>query len=145
MRALLAFLALPGIVAFLIPLLLLTPRSFVNRWALIPIGLGTVLLLSCVREFYIAGQGTLAPWAPPQNLVVTGLYRFSRNPMYIAVLLVLWGWSLAFHSRSHAGYAAVMTIVFHLRVVLFEEPWLAQTHGEQWINYSAAVPRWLGF
>jgi protein-S-isoprenylcysteine O-methyltransferase Ste14 len=144
LRALLAFLALPGTVAFLVPLLLLMPRSFVNRWAVIPLGLGSVLLLSCVREFYVAGRGTLAPWAPPRNLVVTGPYRFSRNPMYIAVLLVLWGWSLAFQSRSHATYAAVMTILFHLRVVLFEEPWLDQTHGEEWVRYKAAVSRWFG-
>jgi protein-S-isoprenylcysteine O-methyltransferase Ste14 len=144
LRALIAFLVLPGIVAFLVPLRLLAPRTFVNAWALIPLVLGILFLLACVREFYVAGRGTLAPWAPPQKLVVTGLYRFSRNPMYIAVLLVLGGWALAFQSRSHATYAALMMTIFYVRVLLFEEPWLAMTHGDEWVNYKAGVPRWLG-
>jgi len=92
-RAVLAFLALPGTVAFLIPWLLVEPRrsgQFVDARGLVPFVLGTVLLLWCVREFYVAGRGTLAPRSPPRHLVATGLYRFSRNPMYIAVVLVLW-------------------------------------------------------
>jgi protein-S-isoprenylcysteine O-methyltransferase Ste14 len=146
-RATIAFLLLPGTVAFLIPLFLLAPGgpgSFVNWQGLIPLGLGIVLLLSCVREFYLAGRGTLAPWAPPQELVVTGLYSLSRNPMYVAVLLVLWGWALGFRSRSVAGYAVAIMVVFHLRVVLYEEPWLARTHREKWMDYRTRVPRWFG-
>jgi protein-S-isoprenylcysteine O-methyltransferase Ste14 len=147
-RAILAFLLLPGMVAFLIPWLLLEvgqPRQFVDALGLIPFLLGIVLLLWCVRAFYTAGKGTLAPWTPPRHLVVTGLYRFSRNPMYLAVLLVLWGWALGFRSRAIALYALAVMAVFHLRVVLGEEPWLARTHGEAWARYKAQVPRWLGF
>jgi len=143
-RAIFAFLVLPGMVAFVVPLFLLAPGSFVDASGLIPLGLGIVLLLWCVREFYVAGRGTLAPWAPPRDLVVTGLYRFSRNPMYIAVLLVLGGWALGFRSRPLALYALMVMLVFHLRVVLYEEPWLARTHGDKWTNYRAHVPRWLG-
>jgi protein-S-isoprenylcysteine O-methyltransferase Ste14 len=146
-RAMIAFVAFPGTVAFLVPLWLLAPGgpdSFVNWLGVIPLGLGIVLLLSCVREFYVAGRGTLAPWAPPQGLVVTGMYRFSRNPMYIAVPLVLWGWALGFHSRSLATYAVAVMAMFHVRVVFFEEPWLARTHGKKWTDYKARVPRWLG-
>jgi protein-S-isoprenylcysteine O-methyltransferase Ste14 len=146
-RATIAFLLLPGTVAFLVPLLLLAPGgpgSFVNWLGLIPLGLGSVLLLSCVREFYLEGRGTLAPWAPPQELVVTGLYRFSRNPMYVAVLLVLWGWALGFRSWSLAAYAVAIMVAFHLRVVFYEEPWLARTHHEKWMDYKTRVPRWFG-
>jgi protein-S-isoprenylcysteine O-methyltransferase Ste14 len=146
-QATIAFLVCPGTVAFLVPLLLLAPGgpdTFVNWPGLIPLGVGILLLLSCVREFYLAGRGTLAPWAPPEELVVTGPYRFSRNPMYVAVPLVLWGWALGFESRSQATYAAAVMFMFYVRVVFFEEPWLARTHGKKWTDYKAQVPRWLG-
>ena len=89
-----------------------------------------------------AGKGTLAPWAPPRELVVTGLYRYSRNPMYIAVVLVLAGWALGSRSRFLTIYAMAVTLAFHLRVVVGEEPWLARTYGEKWANYKTQVPRW---
>jgi len=144
-RALLAFLALPGVVAYLVPLLLLPPGDelSIHLIGLLPFVLGTTLLLWCVRDFYVSGKGTLAPWAPPQNLVVTGLYRYSRNPMYIAVALILCGWALTFRSAGLAIYALVVVVAFHLRVVINEEPFLARTHGDQWVNYRATVPRWL--
>jgi protein-S-isoprenylcysteine O-methyltransferase Ste14 len=102
------------------------------------------LLLWCVRDFYVAGKGTLAPWSPPQHLVVKGLYRLSRNPMYIAVLLVISGWALGFHSRALALYALGVLVAFHLRVIINEERFLARTHGVEWVRYKASVPRWLG-
>lgn len=143
-RALFAFLALPGMVAFVVPWLL-RPRPTEFRAAGLPVlAAGIVLLLWCVRDFYVAGRGTLAPWSPPTNLVVVGLYRWSRNPMYIAVLTILSGWAIAFGSRGLWTYAAVMAIAFHLRVVLFEEPWLARTHSDAWDDYRARVPRWFG-
>jgi protein-S-isoprenylcysteine O-methyltransferase Ste14 len=63
--------------------------------------------------------------------------------MYIAVVLILLGWALAFASRGLWIYTGVMAIVFHVRVALFEEPWLAQRYGAAWMAYQAAVPRWL--
>ena len=145
-RAVLAFLLLAGAVAFLVPWLLLGPGAspFFDKLGSLPFGLGVVLLLWCVREFYVAGKGTLAPWAPPQKLVITGPYRISRNPMYIAVVLVLWGWALGTRSRSLVIYALAVMAAFHLRVVFGEEHWLARTHGEAWVNYKAQVPRWMG-
>ena len=77
-------------------------------------------------------------------LVIAGLYRYSRNPMYVGVLLILFGWAAAFGSRGHLVYAAVMCVVFHLRVVYFEEPWLSRTHGRDWDDYRAHVNRWFG-
>jgi len=146
-RALVAVLLLPGMVAFAVPLLWLAPpasHSF-DPLGLLPLTVGVVLLLWTVRDFYVAGRGTLAPWSPPRELVVIGLYRFSRNPMYVAVVLILFGWAVAFHSHPLGTYALAIAIVFHLRVVFGEEPWLARTHGEKWTRYENQVPRWLGF
>jgi len=91
----------------------------------------------------VRGKGTLAPWSPPENLVVAGLYRYTRNPMYVAVTLILVGWAVSFGLRGLYLYAAAVAAAFHLRVVLGEEPWLARTHGAQWEEYARRVPRWL--
>ena len=139
-----AFLVLPGTVAFLVPWLLrpIGGRIHVAGVPLLVVGIG--LLLWCVRDFYVAGRGSLAPWAPPERLVIIGLYRLSRNPMYIAVLIILCGWAATFASRTLWIYTAFVAVGFHLRVILGEEPWLARTHGAQWVTYRAHVPRWLG-
>ena len=146
-RALLAFLALPGMVAFAIPAAWLWHaghRQLVQPLGLIPLVCGSVALLWCVRDFYVAGRGTLAPWAPPEKLVVVGLYRYSRNPMYVAVALVVAGWTIAFEFRPLFVYELTIVTAFHLRVVLAEEPWLAHRHGAQWEEYVRSVPRWFG-
>jgi protein-S-isoprenylcysteine O-methyltransferase Ste14 len=145
-RALFAFLALPGIVAFGAPIAWLVSRSYttlVHPLGLIPLLLGCIGLLWCVRDFYVFGKGTLAPWSPPQNLVVAGLYRYSRNPMYVSVLLILLGWAISFGFRGLLWYAIVTAIAFQLRVVLAEEPWLASKHGAAWDDYKGRVRRWL--
>jgi protein-S-isoprenylcysteine O-methyltransferase Ste14 len=145
-QAILAFLTLPGVVAFIIPGILLRPAGTAAfHWVgAVPITIGTGLLLWCVRDFYVAGRGTLAPWTPPKRLVAVGLYRFSRNPMYIAVITVLIGWAVMFRTVALIVYAVSAAILFHLRVVFAEEPFLARTHGKQWEDYRSRVPRWLG-
>jgi protein-S-isoprenylcysteine O-methyltransferase Ste14 len=143
-RAIVAFLALPGVVAFAVPWLIVGTNHPVDRSGLVPFLLGVVLLLWCVASFYVARKGTLAPWAPPTRLVTTGLYRLSRNPMYVAVSVILWGWALTFRSVGLAVYALGVMVAFHLRVVFGEEPWLARTHGEAWARYASGVPRWFG-
>ena len=145
LRALIAFLALPGIVAFLAPALLvpqLTTRAF-DVIGVVPFAAGVVVLLWCVRDFYVAGKGTLAPWDPPRRLVRVGLYRYSRNPMYVGVLLILIGWTTGFRTRSLVIYTIVVAILFHLRVLLYEEPWLARTFPGDWPTYKSRGPRWL--
>jgi protein-S-isoprenylcysteine O-methyltransferase Ste14 len=147
LRALLAVLALPGMVAFVVPLLLVTPssrRAFVEPWGAVPLAAGMLVLALTVREFYVAGRGTLAPWAPPRTLVTSGLYRWSRNPMYVGVLLILAGWAIALRSWPLAAYAAIVAIAVHVRVLLHEEPFLARAHPDAWPAYRAGVPRWLG-
>jgi protein-S-isoprenylcysteine O-methyltransferase Ste14 len=145
LRALFAFIALPGLVAFVIPawwLNQLGHEQIVQPLGFLPFLLGVVGLLWCVRDFYVDGKGTLAPWSPQKNLVVVGLYRYSRNPMYVSVALILIGWTIAFASRNLATYTIIVLIAFHLRVVFGEEPWLKRTHGAEWDEYAKKVPRW---
>jgi len=147
LRAILAFLALPGTIAFLVPLWLARAGAPPTRFhpGSVPIlAAGVVLLLWCVRDFYVAGRGTLAPWSPPRQLVRVGLYRFSRNPMYVAVGVILAGWAAGFGSLPLAVYAGAVLVLFHLRVVLYEEPALARAFGAEWARYRAEVPRWVG-
>ena len=142
-RAVVAFLALPLVIAFVVPWLLRPSHATVERAGIPLLLVGVILLLWCVREFYVAGRGTLAPWAPPKHLVTVGLYRVSRNPMYIAVVLILCGWALTFSSLALWVYAAGVALAFHLRVVFYEEPWLARAHGDEWLAYRGRVRRWL--
>ena len=146
-RALLAFLAMPGLVAFAVPALWLSRLGrlrVIEPAGLALLAVGTIGLLWCVRDFYVKGRGTLAPWSPPRRLVVVGLYRFSRNPMYVSVLLILLGWAATTATPRLFAYAAVVAAAFHLRVVYGEEPWLARAHGDAWSAYVQAVPRWIG-
>jgi len=145
LRSVISFLALPGIVAFLVPALLLGSRDtrLLHGEGVVVFLVGAFVLLWCVRDFYVAGKGTLAPWDPPRHLVNVGLYRVSRNPMYVGVLLILCGWTLAFRSRSLLIYSIAVAILFHLRVLLYEEPWLARTFPDDWPLYNSRVPRWL--
>lgn len=145
-RAVAAFLVLPGVVAYLVPLVLAPDgdasagRSLVGNVLLV---IGSMLLLWCVRDFYVAGRGTLAPWSPPTRLVTVGLYRFSRNPMYLAVLVVLIGWAVRYTSLALLLYAAFVAAAFHTRVVLYEEPRLQASFGDEWTAYRDRVSRWL--
>jgi len=145
-RAVAAVLVLPGAIAFLVPWLLVRPlRAEEFRLVgVVPVALGTFMLAWCVLVFYRRGLGTLAPWDPPQKLVTTGLYGVSRNPMYVAVALILCGWAVVAASWVLTAYAAMVTLAFHLRVVFGEEPYLSRRYGEDWASYRARVPRWLG-
>jgi protein-S-isoprenylcysteine O-methyltransferase Ste14 len=145
-RAIAAFIALPGLVAFAIPISIGTSTNHPMRYRLlaaIPLCFGTLLLLWCVREFYNAGRGTLAPWDPPRHLVTTGPYRVSRNPMYVGVVTILAGWCILWDSRTLIVYSVLFAVGFHLRVLLFEEPWAERQFGAEWQAYRARVSRWL--
>jgi len=144
-RALLSFLILPGMVAGVIPGLIATMEPHRNNPSAFGppvLALGLFLLLFCVRDFFVSGKGTLAPWDPPKHLVTVGLYRAVRNPMYVAVLTTIVGWSLATGSLWLTWYAFAMALIFHVRVVSFEEPTLKKLFGEEWRSYSARIPRW---
>ena len=89
-----------------------------------------MVLLASVWEFFAAGDGTLAPIDAPRQLVVSGLYRFTRNPMYNGVVAVLLGQAWFFSSVRLLEYAATVLVCFHLFVVLYEEPSLESRFGE---------------
>jgi len=147
-RALVAFLVLPGLVAFAIPAAWIAAGAharIVQPLGLAPLIGGALALAACARDFLVRGKGTLAPWSPPTRLVVAGLYRWSRNPMYVAVTAILLGWAATFDVAGLYAYAACVAVAFHLRVVFAEEPWLARTHGDAWVEYAQRVPRWLGW
>ena len=103
---------------------------------------GASVLLWCVRDVYVIGNGTLAPWNPPKKLVKVGLYRFVRNPIYVGVLGFVAGWSLIAGSWRMLAHAGVLAIGFHLRVILYEEPTLARLFENEWEQYRASVHRW---
>lgn len=145
-RALVAFLALPGLAAFLLPPVLV----FLDPWRkgiFLPgaalLFLGMVLLFWCIRDFSVSGKGTLAPWDPPKKLVVVGLYRHVRNPMYGGVLTLVAGWSLLLTSPVLAFYLLALAAGFHIRVLKYEEPWLSEQFGTGYQNYRSHVRRWL--
>ncbi|HSD19304.1 MAG TPA: isoprenylcysteine carboxylmethyltransferase family protein [Anaeromyxobacter sp.] len=144
-RAVLAFLAMPAIVGILVPLWIARGdpwRGPGHRAGAVLASFGLAGLLWCVRDFYVIGRGTLAPWSPPKRLVVVGLYRFVRNPMYLAVLLLVSGIAAWRGSPAAGAYAAFLACAFHLRVTLNEERWLARTFPAEWDAYARAVPRW---
>lgn len=145
-RAVAAFVVLPGTVAFLVPLVLAPSPLHRETWqwtGLVLVAAGAFLLVWCVRDFYVSGRGTLAPWSPPRRLVSVGLYKWSRNPMYVAVAVVLTGWNVWYASPVLGAYAVAVVVAFHLRVVLYEEPRLASQFGEEWANYKRRVRRWV--
>lgn len=145
LRAVLAFLLLPTVVAGIVPAWLARGAVMRGVWlaGCIVLAVGLVILGWCVRDFYVAGRGTLAPWDPPRRLVVVGLYRWTRNPMYVGVLAILVAWWLLFPSWSLGAYALGVAVAVHCRVIWHEEPWLERQFGDDWRRYRARASRWL--
>ncbi len=148
-RSILFVFLIPGTVAGYIPFLILQSsgdrihgRPWSRGLAACLIVLGASVLLRCVWDFFAAGKGTLAPFDPPRKLVVRGLYRFTRNPMYNGVIAVLFGQAWLFRSVSLSEYGALVFILFHVFVIVYEEPTLEAQFGESFRAYKRAVPRW---
>jgi protein-S-isoprenylcysteine O-methyltransferase Ste14 len=144
------FIAAPGVVAGLLPWLL-TDR-YRMPWStlpgLVPVGwvlivVATALLLHAFARFALEGLGTPAPVAPTERLVVGGIYRHVRNPMYVAVLAIILGQALLFSSAALVAYAAIAAIAMVSFVKFHEEPTLARRYGAEYEAYRHAVPGWL--
>jgi protein-S-isoprenylcysteine O-methyltransferase Ste14/HD superfamily phosphohydrolase YqeK len=103
---------------------------------------GAAIYLWCVWDFATAGRGTPAPIDPPKQLVVRGLYRTVRNPMYLGVLLVLAGWLALFRVWTLLAYASGVWLVVHGFVVFVEEPGLRRRFGAAYDVYCRRVRRW---
>lgn len=104
---------------------------------------GVLSLLESLARFAFVGLGTPAPVAPPTSLVVSGQYRYVRNPMYVAVVACVLGQGLVLASGMLLRYAAVLWLLFHLFVVLYEEPRLEAKFGGSYEAYRRRVRRWL--
>jgi protein-S-isoprenylcysteine O-methyltransferase Ste14 len=110
---------------------------------LIVMATGAAGYLWCALDFAFLGKGTPAPIDMPKVLVVRGLYRFSRNPMYVSVLLFLVGESVLFWSARLLEYTAIVFMVFHIFVLVQEEPTLRRKMGAAYGQYTQDVPRWI--
>jgi protein-S-isoprenylcysteine O-methyltransferase Ste14 len=100
-------------------------------------------LVDSFARFALQGLGTPAPVAPPKNLVVTGLYRHVRNPIYVAVVAIILGQALLFGDWRLVLWGALLWLFFHLVVVAYEEPTLRSTFGSEYEDFRANVPRWI--
>ena len=104
---------------------------------------GGTLALWCILTFVIIGQGTPAPFDPPRRLVIRGPYAFVRNPMYIGAGLALAGAALFYRSLALLVYTVIFLLITHLFVILYEEPTLRRTFGNDYASYCQEVRRWL--
>ncbi|HEU0294155.1 MAG TPA: isoprenylcysteine carboxylmethyltransferase family protein [Anaerolineales bacterium] len=146
--SILFFILAPGMVAGFIPLALLRtgPRiqtGFLSYLAFPLWIVGVVILIWCFWDFLAKGKGTPAPIDPPRELVVTGLYRYVRNPMYVGVLLVIIGHFLWFGYWNLLIYAVLVFLAFNAFVIFYEEPNLRQRFGAAYEEYRKRVPRWI--
>src|SRR6266487_106156 len=144
------FAAAPGVVAGLVPWWLTRwqVRGPLSRWAplrvagLIMLILGAIVLVQAFARFVTEGRGTPAPVAPTERLVIGGLYRYVRNPMYLAVVAAITGQGLALGQAVLLGYAAAVWVTVASFVRWYEEPTLARLFGGQYQAYRRAVPAW---
>jgi protein-S-isoprenylcysteine O-methyltransferase Ste14 len=103
---------------------------------------GAAVALWCIFTFATVGRGTPAPFDPPRRLVIRGPYRFVRNPMYIGAGLALVSAALFYQSLPLLGYAALFFLAAHVFVMLYEEPTLRRTFGQEYEAYCRQVRRW---
>lgn len=107
------------------------------------IALSAAGLLECFGRFALQGLGTPAPVFPTRHLVVAGMYRHVRNPMYLAVVAAILGQGLLFGSVRVLEYGGIVWLLFHLFVLAYEEPTLRSTYGAEYDSFCTQVPRWI--
>lgn len=141
----------PGLIAGYIPWAISRWRmhppflgTSATRWlGVLLIAVGLPMLLEAFARFALQGRGTPAPVLPPERLVVFGLYRHVRNPMYVAITALIIGQGLLLGDPRLLGLAMVVWLTFHPFVLLYEEPRLKKRFGADYEAYRAAVPRWI--
>jgi protein-S-isoprenylcysteine O-methyltransferase Ste14 len=151
LKAVLFTTAVAGSLVVLVPWLLMAdadparilPAARHAGWPLVAAGVAMVAW--CAWSFARRGKGTPAPMDPPRELVAHGLFRFTRNPMYVGVLAAILGEALAFWSRPLLYHALGTFACVHLFVVCYEEPGLERRFGDAYRHYRRRVPRWLGW
>jgi protein-S-isoprenylcysteine O-methyltransferase Ste14 len=142
----------PGVVAGLIPWLILNKESGISTeepysiWqfsGIILFVFGLMVLLICIARFGFEGKGTLSPLDPTKKLVIAGLYKFSRNPMYVGVMLILAAEALFFQSVQLLVYSLFILCAFQAFIIFREEPRLLKDFGEEYKSYKRRVRRWI--
>jgi protein-S-isoprenylcysteine O-methyltransferase Ste14 len=141
----------PGSVAILIPYRIVLSTGArgpistgsLHYFGLLVIPMGALIYLWCAWDFTFAGKGTPLPIDPPKQLVVRGLYRYVRNPMYVGVLTLIVGQGIWFESVRLIEYAGLAFALMHAFVYFYEEPALKRKFGEPYERYGEAVPRWI--
>src|SRR5205809_6998885 len=146
-RNLIFTIVVPGAGAAWLPWWVLTrfdPTAVAAAWpALAIIAVGAALYLWCVWVFAVVGRGTPGPWDAPRRFVAVGPYRWVRNPIYIAAVLVLLGQAWLFMSLALLVYAMFAAVGCHVFVVLYEEPTLRRRFGAEYELYQRSVRRWI--
>jgi protein-S-isoprenylcysteine O-methyltransferase Ste14 len=151
LKTLLFTLIAPGTVTVLLPYWILSSKGegtipflgALRFWGLAPLLIGFGIYLWCAYDFAAKGRGTPAPIDPPKQLVRSGLYRFTRNPMYVGIILILLGEAVFFASAALLLYAGVVFLGFNTFILFYEEPALRRLFGESYLRYCAEVPRWI--
>jgi protein-S-isoprenylcysteine O-methyltransferase Ste14 len=155
LRHLLAVAVLPFTVTVLVPVWLArragivlalgtgAPQIALQLGGVVLLAVGLLLFVASLRRFVTEGEGTLAPWDPPRQLVVRGPYRYVRNPMISGVVLVLLGEAAVLRSRVHLSWALVFLAINAVYIPLLEEPFLDQRFGDAYREYCRHVPRLL--
>ncbi len=143
------FLLLPFFLIFIPVAILTSPENayyfnigLYRHIGIVPIVLGAIIYIYCSASFVFVGRGTPIPFTPTKALIVSGLYRFVRNPLYIAGVLVLTGEGIYFQSAGLFVYCLVMFGFFNFHV-LMEESILAEKFGASYEAYRKSVPRWI--
>jgi protein-S-isoprenylcysteine O-methyltransferase Ste14 len=148
LKTLVFTIVVPGTVAVVVPRYLIggfpaPALGGLSALGFVAIVLGAGIYFLCAWEFAVRGLGTPAPIAPTKFLVVSGLHRYVRNPMYLGVALVILGEAGLFRAPHLAEYAVVMLSIAHLFVIFYEEPTLHRQFGESYEQYRRTVPRWI--
>jgi protein-S-isoprenylcysteine O-methyltransferase Ste14 len=139
----------PGMVAIAIPIWIVGHVPHLHSWTAYSwLGLallltGTAVTLWCIHSFATRGNGTLSPADPTRKLVVSGLYRYSRNPMYVGVTLMLLGDCFILQSQGAWIYSGLVFVAFNIFILGFEEPRLRRDFREEYKIYCNQVRRWL--
>jgi protein-S-isoprenylcysteine O-methyltransferase Ste14 len=150
LKTILFILIVPGFLLGIVPVFVVSKiPSFALplgawNWIAVPYWVsGAAVMISCAVAFVRRGHGTPAPLDPPKVLVVSGLYRYVRNPMYVGALLIQFGMIFWYGSLAQVVYWLFLFIGFTLFIRANEEPYLRKTFSEQYEAYCKEVPRWL--
>ena len=140
-------LVVPGGVGGLVPALLVRGRDAADGALMVLsvclMAIGAAMYVRCVWDFAAFGKGTPLPIDAPKRLVIRGLYRYSRNPMYVGLLTLIAGWAILYGSIVLVGYGVFLFVFFSVFVYFYEERHLSREFGEEYEAYQAQVGRWL--